>query len=199
METDEEEMGAGSSHFSTPPKKRKRLVKFNPAWKAKFNWLRDGRDEFSGKCSVCNNLIFSISHGGENDIRRHMNSKGHKLNLTASTQCNISKFFTTPNSQAEKQVIAAETAFSYHTCIHLHSYRSAGCAGSLFKTLFSDSKIASQYSCGKTKSNAIVTSVLGPFSKKIVLRNLKEGHYFSIMTDTSNKGNIKVSTCCEIF
>lgn len=187
-----DESEAGPSHLGTPPKKRKRLVKFNQDWKKTFFWLHEGKNEYYAKCTVCNNFIFSISHGGENDVRRHMNSTKHKLNLSASSQTSkLTNYFAKPNTKEEQVNIAAETTFSYHSCIHSHSYRSAGCASSLFKGMFLDSKIASQYSCGKTKSNAIITKVLGPFSKTILKRNLVHDLSFAIMTDASNKGNIK--------
>lgn len=180
-----------SSSSTSPKKKLKRLVKFNDNWK-KFDWIRKGRDDYSATCAICNSFSFSISHGGENDVRRHMLSKKHILNSNSGSQSQkISNFFVTPNTKTEQQVAIAETAFCYHSCIHSHSYISSGCGGSLFSNLFGDSAIAQKYSCGRTKTNAIVTNVLGPFSKNMVKKSLMKSQYFSIMTDASNKGNIK--------
>lgn len=74
--------------------------------------------------------------------------------------------------------------------MHSHSYLSSDCASSLFTSLFMDSKIASIYSCGRTKATKIVSNVLGPASKHIILKDLEVNYSFSISTDASNKGNI---------
>ena len=69
--------------------------------------------------------------------------------------------------------------------------QSTDCAGKLFADLFFDSKIATQYSCGKEKLRKIVTKVLGPESKRLLVQNLKTATYFSVSTDASNNGNVK--------
>lgn len=187
----QENINEGSSEV--PPKKKlKRLVKFNKSWKNTYSWLKQGQNEYTAICSVCRSVTFSISHGGENDIRRHMNTSSHKSYIAAAAQGNkIDQFFATSSSTNETKVIAAETTFCYHSCIHSHSYRSTGCASTLFRGMFMGSEAAKMYSCGKTKANAIVTKVLGPFSKTMILRDLEKCTYFSVMTDASNKGNIK--------
>lgn len=67
-------------------KKFKRIVKFNKQWLKKYTWLRKGHPTGSGIaiCTACNNISFSIGHGGEHDIRRHMNSNTHKNIITIS-------------------------------------------------------------------------------------------------------------------
>jgi hypothetical protein len=58
--------------------------------------------------------------------------------------------------------------------------------------LFKDSKIASGFACGRTKTSTVTTNVL--------IAELKERRYFSIGTDASNKGNIKMfPLVCRYF
>ena len=45
-----------------------------------------------------------------------------------------------------------------------YSYLSADCGVNLMKIIFSDSKIAKQMACGRTKANVIATNVFAPHS-----------------------------------
>lgn len=176
---------------SPPRKKGKRLVSFNKDWCMKYSWLKPGQDEHNAKCYVCNNKNFTISHGGENDIIRHLKSTTHVENTKAvASSSKISSFFSQKNTHDDDKAFA-EALYCYHSTMHSHSYLSTGCASGLFKSMFPDSNIAKKYSCGRTKTAAIVTKVLGPFSRDIVLKRLSNDHYFSISTDASNKGHIK--------
>lgn len=173
-------------------KKFKRLVTFNKSWTAKYEWIRPGKDAYTAKCVVCNNRDFTISHGGENDVTRHLKSNTHIEHLKAAAGTSkLTNIFSQVNSSDENDVAFAEASFCYHSVMHSHSYISTGCVSNLFQMMFADSKTAKKYSCGKTKTAAIVTNVLGPASREIVLNQLADDRYFSISTDASNKGNIK--------
>lgn len=74
-------MSDGESSLKIPEKKRRRLVHYNADWEKKYSWISRGRDDHSAKCSTCNNFIFIISHGGENDVTRHLQSKNHIANV----------------------------------------------------------------------------------------------------------------------
>lgn len=70
-----------------------------------------------------------------------------------------------------------------------------------YHNFFSDSTIAKKLSCERTKSECIVKEVLAPKAEEIIIKALKNPEtvleipihcnevYFSIMADTSNKGN----------
>lgn len=144
-----------------------------------YSWLKQGQNEYTAICTLFQSVAFSTSHGGENDICRHMNTTSHKSYVAAAAQGNkIEQFFATSSSKNETKVIAAETTFCYHSCIHSHSYRSTGCASTLFTGMFVGSEAAKMYSCGKTKANAIVTKVLGTFSTTMILRDMEKCIYF---------------------
>jgi len=61
-----------------------------------------------------------------------------------------------------------------------------------FCKVFSDSKSSKKISCGKTKSEAIIANILSPHSVEIALSEVKENKPFSLSTDDSNKGNLKL-------
>jgi len=176
--------------MSPPKKKFKRLVKFNNTWLKNYAWIMSVQNEHQAYCKFCRCNI-SISHGGENDLKKHEKTIKHSQFVK-----NQSKRISTitsyiPLSTEEDQVSTAETAFIYHTVKHAHSYNSAECAGTLFHLLFPDSKLALKYRCCRKKATKIVSNVLAPYSIKQVLDDLKNNRPFSIATDASNKENIK--------
>lgn len=90
---------------------------------------------------------------------------------------------------------AAEVAHVYHAVKHGLSYNSSDCALKLNQKTLSDSAIAKKMSCGRTKSEAIVTDVLSPMAVEEVIKVLKnDGNPlpFSLHTDASNRGNRKM-------
>jgi hypothetical protein len=68
----------------------------------------------------------------------------------------------------------------------------------MISKLFDDSKIAKKMSCGRTKSEMVVTNVLFPYSIETNLSKLANKK-FSIAIDASNKGNIKYFPICIRF
>ena len=90
-------------------------------------------------------------------------------------------------------MIDAEISMVYHSVNHNHSYRSLDCTLKLLPVVFNDSDKASKISCGRTKAEAILTNVLAPYSAKVIANDLSKDYaYFSISSDASNKGNIKL-------
>lgn len=61
------------------------------------------------------------------------------------------------------------------------------------KTIYSDSKIVSKILLGRTKASTIAYNVLGPASLETHIKELLENKtFFSISSDASNHGNIKL-------
>ena len=78
---------------------------------------------------------------------------------------------------------------------HNHTYNSLDCCLKLNSKLYKDSKVASKASCGRTKSEAIVTNVLGKKAQAVVVDDLKRhdpAFFFSIQTDASNHRHMKM-------
>jgi len=126
--------------------------------------------------------------------------------MTEKTSYKMSDFFTKQNSSESEKVSFAELVQISHCVKHNISYNSLNCGMKLLPQLFSDSTIAKKLSCGRTKSESIVKEVLGPKAEEITIKALKNPEkeisihcnevYFSIMTDTSNKGNRKMYPIC---
>lgn len=174
--------------------RKKRKVCYNKHWEEKYNWLKKSSSVEYAQCTLCI-CSFTISHGGENDIKKHMKSNKH--NQIVATQQpetkQVTKYFGLQSQSAENLMIAkAEAIHVYHTIIHFHSYNSADCNNSLYAKMFSDSNIACKFSCGRTKTTKIGENVLAAASKEYMLLDLAQNKKFSIATDASNKGNLKM-------
>lgn len=105
--------------------------------------------------------------------------------LNTSSRC--------PGSSDDNNIIAAELALTFHTVKHNLSYNSMDCTNKLSKILYADSKIATKISLGRTKMEALVTEVLGPYAVESVINNLNdEDVFYCLQRDASNKKNIKL-------
>lgn len=171
-------------------RKRKWDVKFNKEWCKKYPNIIQGSSVSRAKCLACGSQ-FGINHGGENDISKHMKTEKHKKIISDTSGVKKLDNFLT-DSRNELATIHAECSFVFHSVKHSHSYASTDCGGKLFRTIFCDSKIAEKYSCGRTKATQLITKVLGPETKNKILKDLANNKPFSIATDASNKGNIKL-------
>ena len=60
----------------------------------------------------------------------------------------------------------------------------------LFKTIFTDSKIAASYSCARTKTGAIINEAFAPHCKDYIIGHCKS-HPYSVGTDGSNDTGLK--------
>lgn len=116
--------------------------------------------------------------------------------MKTSSLSKVSAFFSSPCSNSSKldiKVAAAEATFVFHTVKHAHSYNSADCSSSLFSTMFSDSKTAGEFKCARTKCTRIALKVLGKQSQNIIINDITSNNLpYSVATDASNKGNIKM-------
>lgn len=103
------------------------------------------------------------------------------------------KKFTYEKSTPEAQAVwAAEGTLAFHTVKHHQSYRSMDCTSQLIRKLFSDSKVGQKISCARTKVAAIINGVLSNHSVELVLQDLGKIPFFSIGTDSSNHGSLKM-------
>ncbi len=103
----------------------------------------------------------------------------------------ISMFVKSANNKDEEKVSVAELCLTYHGLNHHHIYLSSECGIKLSKQVFSDSAISKKVHCTRTKISSIVENIL--YAKSVALHFSKLGDKrFSISTDASNKGSIKL-------
>ena len=98
-----------------------------------------------------------------------------------------------PGSSDDNNITAAELALTFHTVKHNLSYNSMDCTNKLSRILYADSKVATKIRLARTKMEALVTDVLGPYAVEGVINDLNnEDVFYCLQTDASNKKNIKL-------
>lgn len=174
----------------------KRKCKFSVELQKKYTCFRKGRDDFEGECIICKPGTFvSVANKGGLDLQSHVDSEKHKKAIRGeASSAKLTDFFVKPCSKLEDEVTAAEGTFAFHTVKHHNSYNVTACTSGLFKTTFPDSNIAMKFSSAKTKTEAIVNSVLAPDSLDSILKNIERNdiRYCGVSVDASNHGALKV-------
>jgi hAT family C-terminal dimerisation region len=184
---------------NSPTKKKKRVCVFRDEWLQDENfksWISkdrgDNPDPSKVHCKACV-CSFSIRTDGVSAVKKHCEADKHKRAISSQRiSGTLSKFFVETRLPDDDKVTAAEVALTYHGVQHQHSYLSQDCGNKLVAKVFVDSKISNKIRCGRTKSEAIVEGVLGPYSVQQVLHDLDQDKPFSLSTDASNKGNVKL-------
>jgi hypothetical protein len=177
--------------FST--KKKRRLITVNDNWlkNQKYKcWIRKVNDH-TLRCVFCN-IEFTIKFEGISAISKHEETANHKKCCNAvKINSAISMFVKSATDKDEEKVSIAELCLTYHGLNHRHSFFSSECGIKLSKQVFSDSAISKKVYCARTKISSIVENILYPKSVALHLSKLGDKR-FSLSTDASNKGNIKL-------
>jgi len=131
---------------------------------------------------------------GKTAISAH-NATTKPKNMARSIASNQSmkQFFknrTTP-ANLDHKAAAAEGAWALHTAKHYQSLLSNDCTTNLNKAIFTDSDIAKKFTSARTKTASIITGVLAPFARKLLLSELGE-QPFSVSIDASNHNEVKL-------
>lgn len=181
------------SGYRTPKKKIKRACTFQDIWLKSYSWLKPAKENVKAHCTLCQK-DFYVSHGGKNDINRHQGRAEHKKREeSARSTTSLKQFLINDQlTSIEEKVIAAEITKTFHNVKHNLSYNSLDCESKLDRVLYADSKVAEKLTLGRTKSSAIAHNVLGPASIEGTVKYLQSGVYFSVSTDASNHGPIKM-------
>ena len=93
-----------------------------------------------------------------------------------------------------KNVIEAETRWAVFVAKHNLAFLASDHASKLFATMFPDSQIAKKFSCGRTKTTAIVKGALAPHFLNTAISNMSSA--FSLLMDESND---KTNKSCIIL
>lgn len=159
----------------------------------KYPCFRPGRDTFEAECTVCKAVTYvSVANKGSSDLRAHIETTKHKTAVRGETSpAKLTEYFVRPG-KAEHMVNAAEGTYAFHTVKHHHSYRSMDCTTNLVKKAFPDSNTSKKFSSARTKTEAVVNSVIAPHSVELALEALKDIPYCGIATDGSNHGAVKI-------
>ena len=137
--------------------------------------------------------FISVANKGALDLQAHINTPKHVRSVRGETASNkVTDFFVRPGSKIDESASAAEGTLAFHAVKHHHSYKSMDCSCSLLKTILPDSDVARKMSCARTKTEAIVNSVLAPHSVEMVVQALSNVRYCGVATDGSNHGSVKL-------
>ena len=107
----------------------------------------------------------------------------------------MTNYFVTTGSKCEDEITAAEGTLVFHAVKHYHSFLSLGCTSVLLKKIFPDASVAKKFSCGRTKTEKVVASVLAQYSTiDAVLKSFEENDvaYFGAATYVSNHNELKL-------
>lgn len=140
-------------------------------------------------CNVCN-CDFGISHGGKDDCSKHISRKKHiALATTVKKNTNIGQFFEATHAKEQNDTINAEVLFTQFIVEHNLPISSADHATKLMPKLFPDSTIATKYSCGRSKTTALVHEMAAIKTENLT-QGVMKGPY-SLATDGSNDATFK--------
>lgn len=169
--------------------KPKRACKWKAEW-SRFNIAPSKRDSAYVICHSCS-TEFSIAGGGVHEIKRHMETKRHKERATSlSNQSTITSSLFTAQKSLSEQVTTAEFYYTAFIAEHNLSFATADHFTKLCKVMFPDSKIAESYSCGRTKTQAIIKQAIAPVLNDQVTMACKTSH-FSILCDGGNDQDVR--------
>ena len=137
-------------------------------------------------CKLCSS-DFSITHGGFNDIKRHVEGLNHQRRLKQSKQSsNIVTFFGEPSMAHASKVMVAELMMAHFIAQHNLPFQAADHLSDLMSSMFPDSKIAADFSCKHTKTKSVICDALDPYMKKPVI-NIVRTAPFNLLCDESNE------------
>ena len=163
-------------------KKAKRSCKWQPEWK-RYHMTESKRGISYAYCGICR-ADFSVASGGINEVKRHTESKKHKELATGMAGQSTIRSSLTRYSVTD-QVTVAEVYFSMFIAEHNLPFLAADHFSKLCKVMFPDSKIASEYSSGRTKTTAIVKHALAPILNSRVVDQCQSSS-FTILCDGGN-------------
>ena len=170
-------------------------------------WLQKDKDNSLARCKVCAKT-FSVSSMGVKALDAHAAGAKHierlpkKVSIVSLTQnkgvpeqqtgsapstkqCNISDMLE------KDAVFKAELIWCLDVVQSKYSFRSSDSKSNQFACMFSDSKIAKDFSCGRTKCGYLITHSIAPHFKKILVGNTNELEHFVCLFDESYNKIVK--------
>lgn len=110
---------------------------------------------------------------------KHLQRKHRQEMANAAKSSRLLASFCTPQSSQK-----AETRWATFTAKHNIAFLASDHATKLFHKMFPDSETARKFSCGRTKTTAIVKEALAPHYLHKTISNMSNP--FSVMMDESN-------------
>ena len=129
-------------------------------------------------CKVCD-TDFVIAGGGVHEMKRHMETKKHKENAKSmENQLTLQSALSRSKNSLEDDITAAELYFTTFISEHNIPFLAADHFTKLCKVMFPDSKVAEGFSCGRTKTTAIVEFALAPALNADVIKSCQTSPFY---------------------
>ena len=156
-----EETGASDATSSITSRRRGKgrggTGRFKHSWKLPPYITASKRVTKYAYCKLCSSN-FDLSHGGFNDIKRHVEGVRHADRLSQSSSSSpITSFYgmqAVTQSHA-KNVTSAEVMMCQFLAMHNLPFLAADHLSDLFPAMFPDSKIAGDFACKRTKTKSM--------------------------------------------
>jgi hypothetical protein len=187
-----------STDEEPPVKKKRKLseirgssgVRFNASWNLPPHIESSTKGGKFAHCRLCNSH-FGISHGGFNDVTRHVNGSGHvqrvkEIQNVSTIATAVASAQSHSNADMSKSVVSAEIMMCQFIAMHNRPFQTADHLSDLFKSMCPDSKVASALSCKHNKTKAIICDAIDPHLKKPVLDVVRSSP-FNLLCDESNE------------
>ena len=138
-------------------------------------------------CKVCD-TDFAIAGGGVHEVKRHIETKKHKDNAKGMTnQLTLQSALSRSKNSLEDDIMTAELYFTTFISEHNLPFLAADHFTKLCKVMFPDSKVAEGFSCGRTKTTAIVKFALAPALNADVIKKCQTSPFpYFAMEETIN-------------
>ncbi|KAB0789969.1 hypothetical protein PPYR_15745, partial [Photinus pyralis] len=178
----ENEYISDSAPSSSKPKKRKYNQLYTKKWEAEFNWIIEAKKSSCAHCKICDKTI-NIS-SGKLQLVRHQDSESHRKKSKQAVNQPTLKSFVNKGPSIETATKKADMYISAFVAEHNLPFRIAEHLPLLLRSICSDSEIAKNIKCGRTKTTAVVKNVIGQASAQKLYDILKKVK-FSIIIDES--------------
>ena len=127
--------------------KKVSVCKFKRSWSLPQHITFSSKGDSFAYCRLCSSH-FSVSHGGFNNVKRHVSGSVHQQRQKDSCGTSgIATFFQKDASDHQRNVLSAEVQMSNFIAMHNLSFQTADHLSDLLPKMFPDSKIASDLSC----------------------------------------------------
>ena len=171
-----------------PKKRRISVCKFKHSWSLPAHISPSSKGASFAYCRLCSSH-FSISHGGFNDIKRHVSGSVHLQRLRSLRgSSSITWFMPKDTTDHQRSVISAEVQMANFIALHNLLFQTADHLSDLFSKMFPDSKIAADFACKHTKTKAICCDALDPYYKKPVVEFAKTSPFNLLCDESNDKG-----------
>ena len=128
-------------------------------------------------------------HQGITDVKNHCSTVTHKkYEKQAKSQPSVSHLLK--SQEPKDSVTRAEVIMTNFLVQHNLPLATSDHLGPLFRSAFPDSNIAKQYSCGRTKTCAIVNKAMGSHCHEYVVQHCLQ-HSFSLGIDGSSDSDVE--------